>query len=133
MSGTRPVLRLFLDESVPRSVGEAFARAGHEVQYLQETMPTGSPDPLVCAVAERNDAVLVAIDGDMRRLAQRRGIGKRSYRSLSLIKLSCRETMAAKRVSAAMSLIELEWSLGSASRDRRLFIEIGDAFIRTMR
>jgi predicted nuclease of predicted toxin-antitoxin system len=100
---------------------------------LREAVATGSPDPLVCAAAEANDAILVALDHDMRSLAQRRGIGQRRFRKLSLIKLSCKATRAAERVRAAMSLIEHEWLYSEGQNDRRLFIDIGSDVIRTFR
>lgn len=133
MTPARPVLRLFLDEGVPDSVGRCFAKAGHTVIYERDAIAPGSADQLVCAVSEENDAILVALDGDMRQLAQRRGVGRRRFRRLSLIKLSCRETKAEERVNAAMSLIEHEWQVGSQSQDRRIFIDIDKSVIRTHR
>jgi predicted nuclease of predicted toxin-antitoxin system len=124
---------LFLDEGVPVSVGRCFTEAGHKVIYFKEAAVSGSPDQLVAAVSQENDAVLVAHDGDMRKIAQRRGVGQRRFRKLSLLKLSFRETRAAVRVNKAMSLIEHEWQLASDSSDRRIFIEIGDSVIRIMR
>lgn len=129
----RPVLMLFLDEGVPDSVGRCFSSAGHKVIYLRDAIAPGSPDQLVCAVSEANDAILVALDGDMREIVKRRGIGQRRFRKLSLIKLSCRETRAAERVKAAISLIEHEWQFGLSSNDRRIFIEISTDVIRTFR
>lgn len=129
----RPVLRFFLDEGVPVSVGDTMIAASHEVIRLQAALPPGSPDPLVCAAAEKNDAILVAFDGDMKALARRRGIGRARFKKLSLLKLSCRETRAALRVQSAMSLIEHEWNFGQANLDRRTFIEIGNDVIRTVR
>lgn len=84
-------------------------------------------------MSEANDAILVSHDNDMRQLARRRGVGQLRFRTLSLIKLTCRESRAATRVAQAMSLIEHEWAYGADNPDRRLFIEIGDAVIRTMR
>lgn len=85
-------------------------------------------------MSEENEAILVALDADMRKLARRRGVGKNRFRRLSLIKLSCRESRAAERVRLAMSLIEHEWQVGiQQASDRRLFVEIGDSFIRTER
>lgn len=133
MSDVSPPLKVFLDEGVPNSVGACFARAGHTVIYLRDAIATGSPDQLVCAVAEANDAILLALDGDMRQLAQRHGVGRLRFRRLSLIKLSCRETRATARIEDAMSLIEHEWAVSAAQSDRRIFIEIGDSFIRTHR
>lgn len=133
MRQKRPVLKLFLDEGVPDSVGSSFSDAGHIVIHLRDAIATGSPDQLVCAVSEANDAILVALDGDMRQLAKRQGIGQRRFRRLSLIKLSCRETRAAERVRSAMSLIEHEWEYGAKAEDRRIFVEIRDNVIRTVR
>ncbi len=133
MKRRRPILKLFLDAGVPDSVGQCFEKAGHVVIYERDAVAPGSPDQLVCAVSERNDAILVALDADMKQLAQRRGIGRIRFRRLSLIKLSCRETRAAQRVDAAMSLIEHEWQVSSQHRDRRIFIEIRDGVFRTVR
>lgn len=128
-----PGLKVFLDEGVPVSVGHCFAKHGHTVIYFKDAAVPGSPDPLVATVATTNDAVLVAIDGDMRRIAQERGIGQNRYKRLSLIKLSCPETEAVDRLKQAMSLIEHEWSLEKDPSKRRIFIEIGKTYIRTVR
>jgi predicted nuclease of predicted toxin-antitoxin system len=132
VSPRRTPLKLFLDEGVPVSVGNCFLDAGHKVIPFKDAVAPGSPDQLVCAVSEANEAVLVALDGDMRKLAQRRGVGRNRFRKLSLIKLSCRETKARERVWSAMSLIEHEWHLASTVH-RRIFIEIGNDYIRTFR
>jgi predicted nuclease of predicted toxin-antitoxin system len=133
VTGGRPVLKLFLDEGVPDSVGHAFMEAGHQVGFLNRSIARGSSDHLVCAIADINDAILVATDGDMKRIAQGYGIGSRKFLRLGLIKLSCRETIAAARVRAAMSLIEHEWDVGGSSEKRRIFVEISDSVIRTFR
>jgi predicted nuclease of predicted toxin-antitoxin system len=124
---------VFLDEGVPVSVGRVFETRGHEVIYLAEALQPGSPDPLVCAAAEANDAILVAHDGDMREHARRHGVGQRRFRRLSLIKLSCRESQAARRVDEAMALIEAEWERSQGSDDRRIFVEIKKSVILTRR
>ncbi len=69
----------------------------------------------------------------MEQLARRRGVGPARFRKLSLIKLTCRESRAALRITQAMSLIEHEWAYGAENIDRRMFIEIGDSVIRTVR
>jgi len=129
----RPILKLFLDNGVPDSVGKEFEDSGHEVIYLRNAIAADSPDQLVCAFAEANDAILVAFDGDMKQLAHRHGVEKRRFRTLSLIKLSCRQPNAAARVREAMSLIEHEWNFSAGTSDRRIFIEIGKGAISTKR
>jgi predicted nuclease of predicted toxin-antitoxin system len=59
--GDGPTLRLFLDEGVPDSVGHAFLEAGQEVHFLNRTLARGSSDQLVCAIADINNAILVAL------------------------------------------------------------------------
>jgi hypothetical protein len=133
VTGGRPVLRLFLDEGVPDSVGHVFMAEGHNVAFLNKTMARGSPDPLVCIIADINNAILVALDGDMKRIAQGYGVGARTFLKLGLIKLSCYEPHAAGRVKEAMSLIEHEWNFSAGKSGRRIFIEILDTVIRTVR
>jgi predicted nuclease of predicted toxin-antitoxin system len=103
------------------------------VIYLREKIATNTPDPLVAAVAEANDAILVSLDADFQRIAKRHGVGRREFRQLSLIKLSCRESRCYQRITEAMSLIDHEWNFARQNRDRRLFMDILDNVIRTMR
>jgi predicted nuclease of predicted toxin-antitoxin system len=134
VTSARPVLRLFLDEGVPDSVGEVFSAAGHQVAYLNRMMEArGSADQVVCVIADINNSILVALDGDMKRIAQGIGAGGRKYLQLGLIKLSCYEPDAARRVREAMSLIEHEWDYSAGKPGRRIFVEILDTVIRTVR
>lgn len=133
MNRSRPKLRVFLDEGVPVSVGNTFEAHGHEVVPLEAAVKRGSPDVMVCAAAQANDAILVAFDHDMKQLARRYGIGSGRFKRLSLIKFLCPEPMAAKRLEQAMSLIEHEWLVSSEKVARRLFVEVGKQFLRTNR
>jgi predicted nuclease of predicted toxin-antitoxin system len=128
-----PVLRVFIDQCVPDSAGRAFQEHGHEVIYLRERIATDSPDPLVAAVAEANEAILVSLDADFTRIAKRHGVGRREFRRLSLIKLSCRESRCYARINQAMTLIYHEWNVAQDGRDRRLFMDITDSTMRTLR
>jgi hypothetical protein len=74
VTAAQPVLRLLLDEGIPDSVGHVFLERGHQVGFLNKTLARGSADPLVCAIADINQAILVAGDGDMKRIAQSYGI-----------------------------------------------------------
>lgn len=126
-------LRFFLDEGVPRGVGVMLQEAGHEVIFLHEAIATGSNDDLVASAAIANEAILVAIDKDMRTSAKRNKISLNQYKRLSLLQLRCRETQAANRVRQALTLIEAEWNWAENKSSRRLFIEIGDSRIITNR
>jgi predicted nuclease of predicted toxin-antitoxin system len=107
--------------------------AGHEVIFLRQELAPNSPDPLVAAVAEMNEAVLVSLDSDFSTLAPRAGIGRRRFRRLSRIALKCSEPQAADRILAALSLIQHEWDHAQKQPDKRMIIEIGTHHIRIIR
>lgn len=134
MSSQLPPMRFFLDEGVPHAVGRFLEGRGHEVLYLEERIAKGSQDNLVAAIAEANDAILIVFDSDFKAIAQRTGIGRRRFRTLSLIRFErCRESQASARLESAMSLVEHEWTIGAAAQDRRMFVVITAQSIRTHR
>jgi len=53
--------------------------AGHEVAFLNKTLARGSSDHLVCVIADINEAILVAIDGDMSALHRDMGSPAASF------------------------------------------------------
>ena len=135
MKQENPKLRTFLDAGVPDSVGRIFSDAGHSVIYHREALDDGVADEVVCATALANDAILVAIDGDMKRIAKRYGMTPQNerFQRLNVIRLCCNEPLAAKRVVQALSLIQHEWNYSQEKTARRLWIDIGPHFIRTHR
>lgn len=131
---TTPKMRFFTDQCVPESVPNALEGAGYEVIRLREKIATNTPDQLVAAVSEVNRAVLLTMDADFKAIAKRTGVGRRSFKSLSLLRFEkCRESRAAERLLSALSLIEHEWELANAGKDRRMFIVITAEVIRTHR
>jgi predicted nuclease of predicted toxin-antitoxin system len=124
-----------LDAGVPDSVGSVFAKHGHEVIYYRDALPEKVADDVVCSTALANDAILVAMDADMKQFAKRFGISQGSTRfdRLNLIRLCCSEVLAAKRADQAMSLIEHEWNFTGEKASRRLWVEIGPHHLRTNR
>lgn len=133
MNEGRPKLRVFLDEGVPLEVGHTFEAHGHNFVIFDEVIKRGSPDVLVCAVAQANEAILVAFDNDMRQVARRYGVGSERFKKLNLIKFDCPEPMAAKRLEHAMSFVEHEWSVSIQKVARRLHVEIGTHVLRSFR
>lgn len=129
-------MRFFVDQCVPESVAKTLEEHGHEAIRLRERIPPDSPDTLVAAVAEANDAILVTMDGDLKAIVSRHGVGQNRYRRLSLLRFAkCPESIAASRLARAMSLIEHEWKIGAGreSSDRRMFVVITKDTIRTHR
>jgi len=129
----RLILRFLTDNCVPDSVGRTLIAAGHEVILLRDILPTNSPDPLVASVAELNNAILVSFDRDFKTLAPRIGVGQQRFRKLSRIAFRCNEPDAAQRLGLALALIEFEWTTAQAASDKRMIVEIGSTYIRTIR
>lgn len=129
-------MRFFVDQCVPESVARTLEQHSHDVIRLRERIAPNSPDTLVAAVSESNDAILVTMDAGFKAIASRTGIGHSRFRRLSLLRFEkCRESRAAPRLEEAMSLIEHEWEVGSRREagDRRMFVVITDSSIRTHR
>lgn len=134
MSERKLHLRTLLDAGVPDSVGHVFSSHGHIVIHYRDVLIDGAKDEVVCATALENSAILVAVDGDMKRLPKRYGAPQAErFNGLSIIRLCCNETLASKRLDQAMSLIEHEWQYREAKAARRLWVEIGPHSIRTHR
>lgn len=127
-------MKFLLDEGVPVSVGSVLESAGHEVILFDNSgLAKGTPDPVVCAAAESHDAVLVAADHDMKRLAKGHGITKARFKKMGLVRFECRKPDCAKRMDEALSLIEHELVKVQLGLCERLFVVIGEATIRTHR
>jgi predicted nuclease of predicted toxin-antitoxin system len=126
-------LKFFVDQCVPDSVGRMLKEAGYAVELLREKLATDSPDQLVATYSELSGAVLISLDRDFRSLAPRVGIGQQRFRRLSRIGIRCEEPIAARRIESALSLIEHEWELAQRSSDKRMIIEVGPTYIRTIR
>jgi predicted nuclease of predicted toxin-antitoxin system len=128
-------LRFFLDAGVPDSVGHVLRERGHIVILHREALPEGTSDEVVCATALANDAILVALDADMTRLAKQYGVTPQGdrFNRLNIVRLCCNETQAAIRLRQAMDLIELEWAYAEERAGRRLWVDVASHFIRTNR
>jgi predicted nuclease of predicted toxin-antitoxin system len=118
---------------VPRDVGRTFELHGHDVMPFEESVKRGARDELVCAAAEANDALLVSFDNDMKQAARRHGTSPARFKQLNLLKFTCPEPMAAKRLAEAMSLLEHEWMVAEQSAGRRVYMEISTHVLRTFR
>jgi predicted nuclease of predicted toxin-antitoxin system len=122
-------LTVLLDEGTPVPVADPFRRNGHRVILFHEVLTRGEgvQDAVVAAMAMQNDAALIAVDPDLRRLMRRFGptADNARFKSLNLIWLNCNPTLATKRIEQAMSFIEHEWEFACRKRARRLWIDIG--------
>lgn len=135
MSAAHTILRVLLDEGVPDSVGNSCRKRGHTVFLHREVLLGGVKDEVVCEAALRNNAILIALDGDMKEFARKYSVTPRSdrFNKLNIIRLCCNEVMAAKRLEQAFTLIEHEWKFTETITARRLWIDLHKDYIRTHR
>jgi len=115
-----------LDEGTPVPAAAPFVERGHQVIHHNDVLDSGANDELVVATAILNQAVLIAVDADMRRMVKRFGAPgpTERYSRLSLLSIRCNEVMAAKRLANAMSLIEHEWDFACEKAARRMWVDI---------
>jgi predicted nuclease of predicted toxin-antitoxin system len=128
-------LKTLADAGVPDSVSEVLKAHGHLAILHREVLLDKTPDEVVCATALANEAILIAIDGDMKQMAKKYGVtpsGER-FDKLDIIRLCCPEPMAAKRLEQALPLIEAEFAFAKAKAARRMWVDIGQHYIRTNR
>jgi predicted nuclease of predicted toxin-antitoxin system len=52
---------LLIDENVPRSVAEVFARRGHDVRLVRDLFPAGIPDLVIATIGDRLSAIVVTL------------------------------------------------------------------------
>jgi predicted nuclease of predicted toxin-antitoxin system len=69
---------LLIDENVPNSVAEFLAERGHDVRFVRDLFPAGTPDPVIATIGDRLSAVVVTWDRDFERLVKRIPEGNRA-------------------------------------------------------
>jgi predicted nuclease of predicted toxin-antitoxin system len=128
-------MTVLLDEGAPVLAASPFLGRGHRVIYHSDVLESGAKDEVVAITAIINEAALIAVDLDMRRLVRRFGAPNASerYHKLDLILISCNETLAAKRLGQALSFIEHEWQISRMKTARRLWVEVAQHRLVTHR
>lgn len=118
---------LLLDEQVPGSLADVFRERGHTVYLAKDLLPSGSPDQIVAATADKlgPGAVLVTWDKDYQALvprASKTGAGR--FRNLSRISFGCPEPQAEVRLLQVIDTIEFTHDKAMAQSDKRVIVEI---------
>ena len=125
-------MKFLLDAGVPISVGKTLENSGHTVIYYHDALAEKASDILVCETAIRNDAILVAIDRDMKRIAGKSKTENR-FDKLNLLHIHCTEVQAAKRLDQSIKLLESEWEFTTQKVARRLWFEVHSHYFKTWR
>jgi hypothetical protein len=126
-------MRFFLDHCVPVSVATVLTNAGHEVIIQKQAIPADSSDTMVAVASAANEAILISFDKDFKAIASRFGVSQKRLKKLSRIAFKCSYPQAAKRLEGAMGFIQTEWQISQDAPDKRMFVEIQGAALRTIR
>jgi predicted nuclease of predicted toxin-antitoxin system len=123
-----------LDENVPKAVADMIVSHGHQAEFIRDSLPEGSADPLVAMVSEEASGVLVSFDGDFEKIAPRVPDGQRvRFRKLCRIWLCCGEPQAAGRMEKALAFIQSEYDYNQTQRDTRMLVWISKGYLKTHR
>ena len=128
MAGSRPRMLLLIDENVPSSVAEFFAARGHEVRYVRDIFPGGTPDPVIATMGDRLSAIVVTWDRDFEKLVSRVPAGNRaSFRRLGRISFRCNETKGVLLLKRWIALLEYHYEQALEQDDFRMLVQIQES------
>ncbi len=127
-------MRLLIDENVPDDVALVFRARCHEVILVREVFAPGTKDPVIAALGNSWEAIVVSWDRDFKALVPRAPEGTRQlFRKLGRITFYCNYPKGAPRLGVVFDVIDFEYAQAQQRSDKRVLIEIGDNYIRLLR
>jgi predicted nuclease of predicted toxin-antitoxin system len=122
------LMLLLVDENVPNSVAEFFASRGHEVRYVRDVLPAGTPDPVIAAVGDRIGAVVVTWDKDFDKLVSRVPEGnKNAFRRLGRISFRCDYAKGRALAEKWIEHIEFHYRRACEDSDIRMICQVQES------
>jgi predicted nuclease of predicted toxin-antitoxin system len=122
---------LLIDENVPASVADFFASRGHEIKFVRELLPAGTPDPVIATIGDRLSAVVVTWDRDFDQLVRRIPEGNRTrFRRLGRISFRCNPVNGRMLLERWIEMIELQFTLASRNPDVRMIAQIQESGVK---
>lgn len=96
-------------------------------------MPTDTKDPVVAIAAASSNRVLVTVDKDFRQIAKTMNMTRKESQKLHRVALRCPDVESAKRMDAALPLIEFAWTKHLESLNAEPFlVEITSVAVRVV-
>ncbi len=124
---------LLIDENVPNSVAQFLIERGHEVKFVRDLFPAGTPDPVIATIGDRLAAVLVTWDHDFDRIAERIPKGHRAkFRHLSRLSFRCNETKGRALIEEYIDYVELNYRKAQGKSDGRILVQIQESGIKLL-
>lgn len=119
---------LLIDENVPDSVAQFLASRGHDVRFVRDLFPGGTPDPVIATIGDRLSAIVVTWDRDFEMLVRRIPAGSRAkFRRLGRISFRCNEVRGRALVEEWIDMIEFHYQRCGANRSLRMIVQVQDS------
>jgi predicted nuclease of predicted toxin-antitoxin system len=119
---------LLVDENVPTSVADFFASRGHDVRYVRDLFPAGTPDPVIATIGDRLSAIVVTWDRDFESLVRRVPEGNRAkFRRLGRISFRCSEPKGRSLLERWIGHIEFHYASALEENDFRMIVQIQES------
>lgn len=132
-ASSRARMRLLIDENVPISVAEFLAARGHDVQYVRDLFPAGTPDPVIAKVGDRLSAVVVTWDRDFEQVVRRVPVGnKATFRKLGRISFKCNEVRGKALIERWIDLIEFHYERSKEQPDFRMIVQVQESGLKIL-
>jgi predicted nuclease of predicted toxin-antitoxin system len=124
---------LLIDENVPNSVAELFATRGHDVRFVRDVFPAGSPDPVIATIGDRLSAIVVTWDHAFDTLVRRIPEGSRSrFRRLGRISFRCSEVRGRELLTRWIDMIEYHYDRAGQDSDIRMIVQLQESGVKFM-
>jgi predicted nuclease of predicted toxin-antitoxin system len=124
---------LLIDENVPNSVAQVFVDRGHDVRYVRDLFPAGTPDPVIATIGDRLAAIVVTWDRDFERLVKRIPEGNRArFRRLGRISFRCNEVRGRELLARWIDHIEFHYERARKQPDIRMMVQIQESGVKFM-
>ncbi|MGQ0712812.1 MAG: DUF5615 family PIN-like protein [Gemmatimonadaceae bacterium] len=124
---------LLIDENVPNSVAQVFIDRGHDVRFVRDLFPAGTPDPVVAAIGDRLSAIVVTWDRDFETLVRRVPEGNRArFRRLGRISFRCNEVKGRELLLRWIAMIDYHYERALEEPDFRMIVQIQESGIKFM-
>lgn len=124
---------LLIDENVPHSVAQIFIERGHDVRFVRDLFPAGTPDPVIAAIGDRLAAIVVTWDRDFETLVRRVPEGNRArFRRLGRISFRCNEVRGRELLLRWIGMIEYHYERAREEPDFRMIVQIQESGTKFM-
>jgi predicted nuclease of predicted toxin-antitoxin system len=124
---------LLIDENVPNSVAEFLAARGHDVRFVRDLFPAGTPDPVIATIGDRLAAIVVTWDRDFEDLVKRIPEGNRAkFRRLGRLSFRCNEVRGRQLIEKWIDLVEFHYQQALRHGDFRMIVQIQETALKVL-